>query len=325
MNTSIWILAYFCQHYGGRVEIDEQGREHVVTLREAMEREHLHLAWSRDGRNFEPLNNNNPTWPQQWMRDPFVNRGADGLFHLVATGPRDEDGVQRSCVYAVSSDLISWNTRSLPLMQTVPEARNVWAPEWFYDAKIEEYFLVWSSSFRDAGWKESRLWSCRTRDWMTFSPPRVCFEPPYSAIDGTFIEHAGTYFLFHKEEEFGARKGERRAIRLATSASLDGPWTLVDGPLNEGQIVPIITEGPSILPDPSGEGWLLLYDFCMGDDYGASHSRDLLHWQELPASEVSFPLAARHGSAFRVSQDEFSVLQKAFPATKSHSHQEDRS
>ncbi|RYG75274.1 1,4-beta-xylanase [bacterium] len=307
------MLAYFCQHYGDRVEIDENGQEHLVSLREAMQREYLHLAWSRDGRHFEALNGNHPTWPEQWMRDPFVNRGADGRFHLVATGPADEDGVQRSCVYAVSDDLITWEKGSLPLMRSVPEARNVWAPEWFFDASTGEYLLLWSSSFRDAGWKESRLWSSRTRDWKTFIEPQIFFEPTYSVIDGSLWEHEGTYYLFHKEEEFGAVKGERRAIRLATSKSLNGPWSIIDGPLNDGQIVPVITEGPSIQPDPLGDGWLLLYDFCMGDDYGISHSKDLVTWDELRLDEVSFPDGARHGCTIQISEAEFSALQKAFP------------
>ena len=311
MNNSIWILAYFCQHYEGRVEIDAQGHEHLVPLRQAMEREYLHLAYSHDGRHFKALNNNRPTWPTRWMRDPFVNRGADGKFHLLATGPRDDDGVQRSCIYAVSDDLLSWQTRQLPLMQSVPEARNVWAPEWFYDAPNEEYLLIWSSSFGDVGWKESRLWSCRTRDWQQFSPPRVHFEPPYSVIDGTLIERDGTYYLFHKEEEFGAHKGERRAIRLATAPSPDGPWTITGGS-HDGAIVPTITEGPALLPDPQGTGWLLLYDFCATDDYGISHSTDLRHWSELPPDQIAFPLGARHGSVFAVSQAEFATLQQAF-------------
>ena len=141
---------------------------------------------------------------------------------------------------------------------------------------------------------------------------KFLFEPPYSVIDGTLVEHGGTCFLFHKEEEFGAQKGERRAIRLATSSSPDGPYSIVEGPLNDGQIVPIITEGPSVLPDPSGEGWLLLYDFCMADGYGVSHSNDLLNWRELSEGEVSFPIGARHGAAFEVSAEELAALQKAF-------------
>lgn len=302
-TQSLTILAYFRQHYGTRVEVDAQGRISEVQLEgAAFQSEYLHLAWSRDGRNWSALNDNKPMF-DTWMRDPFVGRGADGLFHLVATG----GGGKRNCLYGVSSDLISWETRALPLMESVAEANNIWAPEWFFDENSGETFVFWSSSFADHGWQESRLWSCRTRDWRTFSAPRVMFEPPYSVIDGSLWKHEKTYYLFHKEEEFGALGGERRAIRLATATALDGPWQIYDGPLNNGQIVPIITEGPAIMPDPQGAGWLLLYDYCMSNDYGLSRSSDLLNWQG--ETDVSFPDGARHGSVFPVSEAELARLQ----------------
>jgi len=72
-----------------------------------MEREVLHLAWSINGRHFQALDGNRPTWADRWLRDLFVGRGHDGHFHLLATGPHDEDGKQHSCVYGVSKDLIS--------------------------------------------------------------------------------------------------------------------------------------------------------------------------------------------------------------------------
>lgn len=299
------ILAYFRQIYDGRVEIDAAGRTQIVPLTDQpLAIEALHLAASDDGRHWTALNDNRPILPNVWMRDPFVNRSpVDGCFHLVATGG---DG-PRDCVYCRSRDLITWDEpRSLPLMASVADARNVWAPEWFFDAASGDYLLVWSSSFADAGWKNSRLWCCRTPDFHTFSAPRVLFEPPYSVIDGTLLLHDGTYFLFHKEEEFGVRRGERRAIRLATASAIEGPYTIIDGPLNDGQIVPVITEGPSVLRDPRGDGWLLLYDFCMADGYGISRSSDLLHWQVEP--DVSFPPNARHGSVFAVTDEEFARI-----------------
>ena len=307
---SPYVLAYFRHRYAGRVEVDAAGNARTVDLPgQAFESEYLHLAWSDDGRHWNALNGNKPIF-DTWMRDPFVNRGRDGLFHLVATGA----GGGRNCLYGVSSDLIRWETRALPLMESVAQANNIWAPEWFYDAESDEYFVFWSSSFAAQGWRESRLWSCRTRDWREFSAPRVMFEPPYSVIDGTLWRHERTYYLFHKEEEFGVRTGERRAIRLATSASLDGSWTIVDGPLNGGQIVPTITEGPAILPDPQrapqrapqSAGWLLLYDYCMSDSYGLSRSDDLIHWQT--ETDVSFPDGARHGSVLAVSPEELQRL-----------------
>jgi hypothetical protein len=151
---------------------------------------------------------------------------------------------------------------------------------------------------------------------VSFSPAPVLFERPYSVIDGTPISHEGTYYLFHKEEEFGALRGERRAISLATASAPEGPYTVHDGPLSRnesicGQIVPVITEGPAITRDPQSDGWLLLYDFCMGNDYGISSSPDLWHWRE--ETDVAFPANARHGSVITVTTQELARLQKPFP------------
>lgn len=304
-SHDILILAYFRQSYEHRVEISPTGQTQLVRLTEQpFADEALHLAWSRDGRHWQPFNGNNPVWPEQWMRDPFVGRGPDGAFHLVVTVQGNYHS--RACLYARSRDLISWEeVRLLPVMERVAAAHNVWAPEWAYDEEQQEYLLFWSSSFAEAGWKESRLWCCRTRDFETFTEPLVMFEPPYSVIDGSLVHDRDSYYLFHKEE-FGAVKGERRAIRLAVSQRSDGPYILHQGPLNGGQIVPIITEGPTVFPDPLQPGWILTYDFCMSDNYGSSWSPDLLTWSELP--DVSFPASARHGSVIPITEAEWKAL-----------------
>ncbi len=315
-----WVFAYFRQRYEGRVEIDAEGRARQVPLPNPMKVEQLHLALSTDGRHWEPLNGNRPVW-NQWLRDPFVGRGRDGLWRLLATGGRPasragQTNLGPACLYATSQDLLRWeNVRSLHLMQGVRDeagrpARNIWAPEWFLDHATGEFILLWSSSFEDAGWKRSRLWFTRTRDWETFAPAKVLFAPPYSVIDGTLLKHGGTHYLFHKEEEFGAKTGERRAIRLATAARLEGPYQVHQGPLNQGQIAPVITEGPAVMPDPGKSGWLLLYDYCMSDGYGISSSPDLIHWSI--EESVSFPPDARHGSVARLSAAEAAALRSRF-------------
>ncbi len=177
------------------------------------------------------------------MRDPYVRRGPDGLWRILATGggrSKDHEKVRPGCLYVTSKDLIQWQVEgSLSLMKDVRNdlgalARNIWAPEWFYNDETAEYMLFWSSSFKDAGWKESRLWYCKTRDWKTFTPAKELFHPSYSVIDGTLLEHKGIYYIFHKEEEFGVKTGERRAIRVATSNSLEGPYSVLKGHLNNG-------------------------------------------------------------------------------------------
>lgn len=316
-----WLFAYFRQRYDSRVEIDTNGLTRTIPLPNPMRVEQLHYALSPDGRHWTPLNRNRPIW-NQWLRDPYLHPGPDGLWHLVATGGRasrhsGQTNLGPVCLYAESKDLLQWtNLQSLPLMQGVRDEsgrppRNIWAPEWFFDQTQGNYFVFWSSSFEDAGWKNSRLWCARTSDWRTFTPAKVLFQPAYSAIDGTLWAHDGTYFLFHKEEEFGDTKGERRAIRLATAKHLDGPYQVFAGPLNGGQIAPVITEGPEIMPDPLRPGWLLIYDYCMSNGYGVSSSPDLVHWTV--EKSVAFPPDARHGCFAHLTAAQAELLHAAFP------------
>lgn len=317
-EQDVWVLAYFRQRYPTRIEIDADGAIRQVPLPDPMSVERLHLALSTDGRRWTALNDNQPVW-DHFVRDPYIRRGPDGRWRMLATGggpARDRERVGPRCLYAASADLIHWQIEEyLPLMKEVRNengrlARNIWAPEWFYDDTSDEAVLIWSSSFENEGWKNSRLWVSRTRDWKTFTPAAVLFDPPYSVIDGTLLKHREKYYLFHKEEEFGANTGERRAIRLAVADRLEGPYRSVEGPLNNGQLVPVITEGPAVMPDPRRAGWLLLYDFCMSNGYGISSSPDLRQWTV--EQEAVFPPDARHGCVVRITPEEAARLHEAF-------------
>ncbi|MGV3504732.1 MAG: glycoside hydrolase family 43 protein [Adhaeribacter sp.] len=321
-GEKVWMLTYFRQRYPTRIEIDAQGKTVEVPLPDPMLEAKLHIALSTDGRHWTPLNDNKPLW-DQFMRDPYVRRGPDGLWRILATGGGkniDRAKLGPSCLYVTSKDLVHWQVEGyLPLMKDARNeagafAGNIWAPEWFYDDATKDYILFWSSSFKDAGWKESRLWYCKTKDWKTFTPAKVLFNPPYSVIDGTLLKHKGTYYLYYKEEEFGAKTGERRAIRVATSRNLEGPYQAVEGPLNKGQIVPVITEGPTVMKDPLKPGWLLLYDYCMTNRFGASYSPDLLNWKV--EEKVSFPSEARHGTVSLLTAEEANALIKNYSQLK---------
>ncbi len=318
-DKDVYMLTYFRQRYPTRIEIDSQGNIVEVPLPDPMLINKLHIALSTDGRHWTALNGNQPVWDHH-VRDPYVRRGPDGVWRILSTGggnAGDRKKVGPSCLYITSKDLITWQVEGpLPLMKDVRNeegalARNIWAPEWFYDEKTKEYMLFWSSSFEDAGWKKSRLWYCKTRDWKTFTPAQPLFEPSYSVIDGTLLEHDGTYYLFHKEEEFGEKTGERRAIRVATSKNVEGPYQIIEGHLNQGQIVPVITEGPTVIKDQTNPGWLLLYDYCMTNRFGASYSDDLIHWSV--EEDVSFPSEARHGCVSVITSEEAKKLMEAYP------------
>lgn len=322
-KDSVWMITYFRQRYPTRIEINDKGQTVEVPLPNPMLSAKLHMALSTDGRNWTALNNNKPVW-DQFMRDQFIHRGIDGIWRLLATGgsgsQEDRKQFGPSVTYATSKDLIHWKLdKYIHLMKGIKDDHgalvgNIWAPEFYYDEATKEYTLFWSSTFKDAGWKESRLWYCKTSDWKTFTSAKVMFAPPYSVIDGTITKHSDVYYLFHKEEEFGVKTGERRAIRLATSKILEGPYQIYQGPLNIGQIAPTITEGPSTIKDPIKAGWLLFYDYPMVDRYGISSSPDLFNWAI--EENVSIPDDARHGSISKLSAAEAKALLKAFPNNK---------
>lgn len=316
-DKPVWLLTYFRQRYPTRIEIDAAGNIQEIPLPEPMLIEKMHMALSTDGRIWTPLNDNKPVWDQH-IRDPYVRRGPDGLWRILSTGggSKNKENIGPSCLYLTSKDLISWKVEgSLPLMKDVRNdtgalARNIWAPEWFYDEINKEYMLLWSSSYEKQGWNKSRLWYCTTKDWKTFTTAKLLFTPPYSVIDGTLLKQDGTYYLFHKEEEFGSSTGERRAIRIATSNSITGPYNIQNGLLNQGQIVPVITEGPTVMKDPLKPGWLVLYDYCMTNRFGVSGSADLKSWKI--EEQVSFPSEARHGCVSSISAEEAKLLIAAF-------------
>lgn len=305
MTETVWMLAYFRQIYGDRVEITPEGVTNVPLTDERLWVEALHLAYSRDGRRWTALNGNRPVLPEtkEWrVRDPHIARGADGAFHLVATG----GGSRRGMLYSRSVDLLEWDPpRSLPVMESVPEARNVWAPEWVWDEDEGSYFVFWSSSHGEHGWDDSRIWCARTQDFRDFTPPRVLFDPGFTVIDASLVRHEGIWFMFFKDERFGCVHGEHRFIKVATAPRLDGPYEVRGGP-----VTPSITEGPAVFrPEESGP-WHLAYDHCMDNRYGLSLSDDLLHWE--PCGEADFPPNARHGSVFPVTEQEWERLARRF-------------
>jgi Glycosyl hydrolases family 43 len=301
-----WLLAYFRQVYSHRVEETATGVEMIKLTDHPLLIEALHLAFTRDGLHWTPLNHNEPvlTLPPPFasLRDPFLQRGADGAYHLVGTGSGSRTGM----TYTRSRDLMVWDApRCLPVMDSVPGTKNVWAPEFIHDPASENYLLYWSSSLGRFGWDESRIWSARTPDFITFTQPRVLFDPGFSVIDATIVPQGGTYHMFFKDERFGHVYGERRSVRLATAPHLEGPYTVVTD-----SITPTITEGPAVCHLPDGTTWCLLYDYCMDNSYGVSLSNDLFTWRSV--TDVQFPDNARHGSICPVTEGELQVLMEHY-------------
>ena len=99
----------------------------------------IFLALSRDGLNFEPVNDNRPILPApQWRgnsltRDPSI-LFHDGTFHMVWT----TDWGSRSIGYAQSQDLVTWSEpRRIDLWGEAAGVVNTWAHELHWDPQAQ--------------------------------------------------------------------------------------------------------------------------------------------------------------------------------------------
>ncbi|MGW0425137.1 glycoside hydrolase family 43 protein [Streptomyces sp. NPDC003015] len=266
--------------------------------------EALHLAYSHDGEEFVTVNGGRPilrgTVGTGRLRDPFIEVGPDGLFHLLAT-----DGwTSTHIVHATSADLITWSPQELlPVMAAVEGALNAWAPEFFLDRRTGLYHLIWSSVVEDGGTAEGRdfehngqdhrIWHCTTEDFITFSAPGVFFDPGHSVIDTTVREMEGGGFLMAFKDERGTNDvaTAHKDIHITTFDTPGGPYTSPKGP-----VTPSVVEGPSIFR--RGDEWIMIFDHFLEGRYGGLRSDNGLDWE--PVSLV-LPPGMRHASVLETS------------------------
>jgi hypothetical protein len=262
----------------------------------------LFYLYSTDGLNWTPLNNDQPLFTPragsaQGMRDPAIAQGPDGTYHMVWTWERgSHDGIG----YASSRDLIEWSRpRDLKVMA---ELNNdyCWAPELFWDIDNQHWLVVWSSEVKGkfdttahTAAHNHRLWYTTTKDFKTFAPTRLFYDPGFAAIDPAFIrlveDGAPRYIMFFKDER---RKPAKKQLRMVTGPTLYGPWENMTPALTRRNV-----EAPSVLR--LGTDWIVYFDEYEEQRYGAIRSTDLKDWDEV-STFMSFPRAHRHGSVLEI-------------------------
>lgn len=262
----------------------------------------LYLATSRDGYTWEEAGG--PVFtpqagPYRGLRDPVIERGPDGVYHMVFTwGIHNPRGIG----YASSRDLLNWtDVRSLEVWPADVPSEACWAPELFYDEAAGHWLIVWSSEitgkFPETD-KQSdanhRLYACTTKDFRTLSPAELFFDPGYTVIDPDLVEMpgGGGVVMFFKDERDKGQAGRKKQVRFVTGPGPRGPWSEPSAAITVRW-----AEGPSALR--LGDGWIVYFDEYQSNRYGAVRSPDLLDWADV-SKEVSFPEGMRHGSALRV-------------------------
>ena len=266
--------------------------------------EGLRLLYSYDGYSWKDLDTvllKPETGNQKVMRDPSMLQGPDGIFRLVWTSSWRGD---KGFGYASSKDLIHWSKQQqIPVMQNEPTTVNVWAPELFYNDEQQQYMIVWASCIPgrfEKGQEEDsnnhRLYVTTTKDFKSFSPAKLFFDPGYSVIDATIVKRgANDYVLVVKDNT-----RMERDIKVAFATNAMGPYTNVSKPFTENY-----TEGPAVVKLKSE--WLVYYDAYRKKNFGAAATRDFRTFTDA-SSRISVPGGHKHGTIVVVKKSFLSRL-----------------
>lgn len=263
----------------------------------------LHLAYSRDGEKWTALNDGQSflkpeVGKDKLMRDPSIARGKDGTYHMVWTSGWWDQGIG----YASSKDLVHWSEqRNLPVMEGEAETRNSWAPEVYYDRADDLFYIIWASTIpgrfaevettpNEKGLNH-RLYCTTTRDFETFSPTALFFDPGFSVIDGAIAKKDGRYWFVVKNE---VSVPTEKNLRVTFTDDLKkGFPTAVSGNISGKSWA----EGPA--PLVVGDYVYVYFDKYREKKYGAIRSQNGVDWEDV-SDRVSFPGGTRHGTAFTV-------------------------
>ena len=237
------------------------------------------------------------------MRDPSVERGPDGTWHLVWTSAWCGD---LGFGYAHSKDLVHWSEQQfIPAMAHEPTTVNVWAPELFYDERERRFIICWASTipgrfpdYLEARTNNHRMYFTTTRDFKTFSPTKLFLDPGFSIIDCRILKDGGRYVLLLKDNT-----RPQRSLRVAFGDAPLGPWREISAPFTAK-----LTEGPTALK--IGGDWLIYYDAYGNKNYGAARTREFKTFTDA-TSEMTFPPGLKHGTAFVATKTDLDYLLKA--------------
>ncbi|MDR0543623.1 MAG: glycoside hydrolase family 43 protein [Dysgonamonadaceae bacterium] len=233
---------------------------------------------------------------QKVMRDPSITQGADGTFHLVWTCSWKGD---LGFGYASSKDLVHWSKQKhIPVMAFDTSTVNVWAPELFYEDETGEFYIVWASTLPfkfekgiEDEYNNHRLYYTKTKDFETFTPAQLFYDPGFSSIDAVIVKRAPSdYVLVFKDNT-----RPERNMKVAFATRPDGPYSPASEPFTEP-----FTEGPSVVK--LGGKWLIYFDAYRAKRYGAVSTGDFKIFDNITDS-VNIPQGHKHGTIFKVHEN----------------------
>ncbi len=295
--------------------------------------EQIYFGLSQDGLNWEQINDGNPiltaSLGEKGCRDIEIVRLHTGGFVILTTdlcvANRYDDNWNldwldinhngSKCIRMwKSDDLINFSNERL-----VNFGRDdfgcLWAPEVYFEEETKEYLVHWSSNSKESNYDKLSIFCSVTKDFETFSEPKVFFTKDVEVIDSHLIKIDGVYHLFYKNSN--------PAMNMhATSDNLYGPFkhdrAFQDFMENE-VYCPGSYEGGTSLVLPDGR-WCLLFDFfdCEKEKMGyvpfiSSKAGDM-NLKRMNEG-FSFPYGFKHGGIIEINDEEYERLKNHYKNT----------
>lgn len=274
--------------------------------------ESIHYAISKDGYNYQALNNNKPIMDSKiistsgGVRDPHILRSEDGkTFYMVITDlyVPEQGWNNYAMVLMKSTDLINWTSSKINIPETFPEAfgdvKRVWAPQTVYDKDTKQYMIYWSMLGNEG--PDIIYYSYANEDFTGLAtiPKQLYYSPSNSAcIDGDIVYNNGKYHLFFKNESSGG------GIKQAVSNKVNEGYVELDGFFDQTDAA---VEGSGIFKLIGTDEYILMYDMYTSGKYQFTKSKDLQNF-EIVDHEISMNFHPRHGSVIPITEKETQAL-----------------
>lgn len=263
----------------------------------------LYFALSKDGYTFTDVNQGKPIIAgdtiaeQKGIRDPYIYRGADGMFYTVLTdlhiyaqkaGYRntewERDGKQfgwgnnRGLVIMQSADLVHWKHHVLRVDQAFPGLENIgcaWAPEVIYDAEKKLPMIYFT--MRKGVEKEKVYYAYMSENFdKMLTAPKPIFEypKPFAYIDADITKVGNKYHMFYASHD--GTSGVKQAVSdsINTGYQFDDKWY---DPEPKG------CEAPTVYKLIGQDKWILCYDIyrISPNNFGFSETTDFVNFKNL--------------------------------------------
>lgn len=292
--------------------------------------EQVYFALSKDGFNWHQLNGGEPiltsTMGEKGCRDIEVVRLKNGGFVVLTTDlsiayRMDENyqvnwkevnstGSKCLCMWK-SDDLITFSEQKRIYFGR-DDFGCLWAPEVFYDEIKDEYVIHWGSTVAEDNYTHMSIYCCTTKDFESFSEPKLFFTKDNEILDTHLVKIDGTYHLFYKNAECPPMNMH------ATSDNLYGPYEH-DKAFEDYMATlsrPGSYEAPTTLVLPDGR-WCLMLDFfgCEKEKMGyvpfVSSKPGDSNFKRADEN-FSFPYGFKHGGVIEITDEEYEKIEKHY-------------